>query len=153
MWIYYRFLDYKSLISSFFFPRQKWLTKIIPNTWCDKTELIPSILYECLKHYVEKEKCFETVDWDHHIIYKDAAKDIKECYKWITEDRPKIQAEIDRIISGGWSGVDSLIRELQSPTKTYDERYPNLNNLELELENKDTHYLSLIVKHRGYLWT
>lgn len=153
MWLYYRFLDYRSVISSFFFPRQKWLTKIIPNTWCDKTELIPRILYECLKHYVEKEKCFETVDWDHHIAYKDVARDIKECYKWITEDRPKLQAEIDRIINDGFEGIDSLMRELQSPTKTYDERYPNLTNLELELENKDTYYLTLIVKHRGYLWT
>ena len=47
--------DLKYQIGAWFKPRQKWLTKTIPNTWCDKTSLIPHLLFTCLVNYVEDE--------------------------------------------------------------------------------------------------
>lgn len=143
--------DLRNKIKSFLFPQQRWLKKVIPNAWCDKTELIPTVLYECLKHYVEKEDCFNAVDWEYSQTYRDVAKDIKDCYKWITVNRPKLVAEIDKIICDAYNSKS--FENLRNPIGSFNDRYPNLDNKELELETKDTHYLCLIVKHRRYLWT
>ena len=150
---YYRFLDIKRTIRDFFFPRQKWLTKTIPNSWKDKTELIEDLLFECIKHYVESERCFEVIDWNYHETRKETEKFIKECYVWITQDRKKLTDGIQRIIEAGFSDIKNIMEDFQNSEITYEERYPNLSNLEKELEEKDTYFLTGIIKYRRFLWT
>ena len=52
----YFWFDLKYKIKCFFYPKQKWLTDVIPNTFCDKVELIPNLLFACLVDYIEVEK-------------------------------------------------------------------------------------------------
>lgn len=140
----------------FFNPRQKWLLKKIPNTWADKTHLIPEILYECIVHFVEGERCFETIRWDSGFDgHKECADFIRDCYDWIKVRRPELKKRIDNIISAGFSKEEllDLIATLNSNKRTYEEMYPGLNDLENELYEKDTYYLTGIVKYRNYLWT
>ena len=103
MWLYYRFLDYRRVISSFFFPRQKWLTKIIPNTWCDKVSLIPHLLFTCLVHYVEDENGLQDeIDWSTDLEkgytsqeYVDSVKatdsELRSVYNYIKTERPQLE--------------------------------------------------------------
>jgi hypothetical protein len=150
---YFYFRELKNKISNLFFPKQKWLTKTIPRSWKDKPELIRDFLYLCLQHYVEEEKCFEFIVWDNNDTHKEVAAFIKECYKWIVEDRPKLVKEIDDIITNGSEkNWEDFMERLKNAKKTYEETYPNLDNLEKELDEKDTYFLSGIIKNRGYLW-
>ena len=64
----YFWMDLKYQIKSWFNPSQKWLTKDIPNTWCDKVTLIPHLLFSCLVHFVEEEKGLQDeYDWSDDI--------------------------------------------------------------------------------------
>lgn len=54
-------------------------------TWCDKTELIPHLVFESLCQFVENEKPFENVCWDHYNDYKKVKKIIKDNYRWWNE--------------------------------------------------------------------
>jgi len=134
----------KSDICAFFNPRQKWLTKVISNHWQDKDYLIPACLFECLVNYVEDENGFAHIDQDWtdeikfvHQEYVDRVqgndRKVLELYKYIKEERPKLQKEVDEALY-----------------KPYDGSYLELEN---EFYEKDTLALVEIVKLRGYLWT
>lgn len=59
-----------------------YLIDVIPSDWCDKVEMIKRILFAMIIDFVEKEKCFETVDysWDEEHIK--LAKEIKRLYRY-----------------------------------------------------------------------
>ena len=91
----------RNSISSFFRPRQKWLTKVIPNTWCDKTELIPLLLFTILIDFVEGEKGTDqlNVDWSEDLAagyvtqeYVDNINliygEIQAAYEYVKNERP-----------------------------------------------------------------
>lgn len=136
-------------------PKQAWLITDIYYDWCDKPELIEEVLYRCIVNYVEDENCFGVIDWSHHQTYKEAAAFIKDCYDWIKIRRPKLQKQIQEIIANGFSELElqDFLTTLNNNKKTYDEQYPGLKELEAELYNKDTEYLTNIIKYRSYLWT
>jgi hypothetical protein len=139
---------FKWKIHDLIWPKQKWLN--IPRSWCDKTWLIPHVMFESIIHLVEKEREHQWADCtEEHPNWKEAGDFIKECYQFAKEERPKSAAEIDRIISHGAEGW--TLNRLQ--TMSYDEIYPNLTKLEEELEEKESKYLHGIVKYRQYLWT
>ena len=45
-------------------PRQKWLIKKIPNSWCDKTGLIPIVNFAMVIDFVEGEDALNVTDWE-----------------------------------------------------------------------------------------
>ena len=61
-------------VKCFFKPKQEWLTDVIPDTHCDKVELIPRLLFKCLEHYVEVER---KVEWVHDLGY-DWAEEVEQ---------------------------------------------------------------------------
>jgi hypothetical protein len=150
-------------ISSRLRPRNKWLTKKLPRTWCDKVELIPIVLYEMVIHFVEDEKCFERLE------YRDIPEEekmIKEIYDWAKTGRkafiekidnsypPLEETEFVRIETGEVDGRGRPYYELKSKSKkSYEELYGELNKLEAEFTSIDNKYLSWIVLNRERLWT
>lgn len=135
-------------------PRQKWLLRGVSRGYWDKVDLIPTVLFNCIIHFVEDEKCFETVDWNWNLAHRKVAKNIRECYKYAKEERPKLEAEISQIIQAPPLPFenDDLNKWLNDP-RSYDEIYPNLTNLEKELKEKDSLYLKKIIEYREFLWT
>lgn len=145
-------------VKNFFLPQQAWLVKGLYHNWCDKPELIQELLYRCIVNYVEEEKCFESIEWNHGDTYKECAAFITDCYDWIKVRRPKLVDQIDKIISNSSNSAafNEWVEkggEYPQDKRSYDEIYPNLTNLENELRETDLKYLTGIVKWREYLWT
>ena len=162
MHLSYRFREFADSIKAFLNPRQKWLTKKIPNTWCDKVELIPLCLFEMIKHFVEDE--IDSVPWslDEDVEkgyctreYSDkmvaAENKIREIYNYYTVVRPDLYKQLD----GSFPDLGANFMDSWNSINIdlYKTMYSELNRLEELIEKKDTEYLLDIIKLRGYLWT
>ena len=129
-------------IKRFFFPRQRWLTKQIPNDWCDKRTLIVDILYMMVVHYIDGEKALENIvldDTTEHLAFQQG---LLECYKWIKFGRVELVAAIDK----------ELTRASELKIRDYTEKYGELQKLETQLSELDTSYCNWIVDNREFLW-
>jgi hypothetical protein len=135
--------DYWDNICYFFNPRQKWLTKQIPNSWCDKVTLIRDVNFAMIVDFIEGEKCFERTDYEGssegHIKF---ARELMECYLYIKTRRPML----DKMYWDSFPDDDKY-------TGDYLVDYAETNRLEKEMEEQDTKWLTWIVTNRGYLWT
>lgn len=160
-------------VKCFFKPKQEWLTDVIPDTYCDKVELIPRVLFECLVHFVEVELKSDHVadleyDWAEDVkmgyITQEYAddqikrqKDLLKAYKWITEGRLKIEEEIEQ----SYPSVDTDSMLIKREDGHYDMNVPDdvkecydvINKLEATKIKKDTEAMRIIVKHHQTLWT
>ena len=149
-------------IKCFFNPRQKWLTKKIPNHWCDKVELIRIVLFESLVHYVDGEKCFEVLAWEEEdfkgvsLNWKTLLNEKQErkakilkCYDYITKQRPQLSADLSKAFPE--FDIDDLFRIHISPN--YLESYGEAIRIEELIEKLDNETLSTILELRERLWT
>lgn len=145
--------------TSLFNPKQKWLTRVIPNTWCDKSELIPQILFECLIHFVEKEEGLKQldIDWDKEIKngylskeYVDSVigvyTDLKKAYEYVKNERPFLQKQHEE--SYPPYPLPNHMKGLK-----YEELYGEQDRLEKLIEEKDQWAMHTIVTHVDYMWT
>ena len=127
-------------VTTRFAPKQKWLAKILPRTWCDKTTLIPMLNFECVKHFVEKEECFERINYDSDPDHQKFAVELKACYKFITKDLP----QLERLRDGSYP---------KTHTGDYEKDYEMLNLYEKEINEQTTKWLTWIVVNRDFFWT
>ena len=169
--------DLKYKIEAFFNPRQKWLTKTIPNTWCDKVTLVPHLLFSCLTHYVEDEKGLQDhIDWTEDLekgyisqeyvdSVKSTDKELREVYNYIKTERPELEKQHQNSYPTRRStGVDDLFVETEDGNITmrscedlygmpYKEAYAETHRLEALIEEKDMWAMQTIVKHYQKMWT
>ena len=170
--------DLKYQIGAWFKPRQKWLTKTIPNTWCDKTSLIPHLLFTCLVNYVEDENGLQDeVDWDDDLAkgyvsqeYVDSRKqiygDLREVYNYIKTERPQLEKQHHDSypVRKEQDKVKDLFVEAEDGNFTmrsceelygmsYQEAYAEVNRLEKLVEEKDMWAMNTIIKYHQYMWT
>ena len=171
--------DLKYKIKAWFNPRQKWLTKTIPNTWCDKTTLIPHLLFTCLLHYVEDEEGLQDhIDWSEDLAkghvsqeYVDSVKntddELRAVYNYIKTERPDLEKQHEhsyptRTRTG--NGIDDLFVKTADGHSTmrsceemygmsYEEAYAETHRLEALIEEKDMWAMQTIIKHYQKLWT
>ena len=169
----YFWKDIKTIISCFFFPRQRWLTRKIPNHWCDKVELIKLVLFECLIDYVEGEKCFEVLSWDSkdyeewgvegEYISKEKEKlkkTITDAYNYIKVERPQLEKDYeasfpDSIVPAFYTKNGKTIWASceQQFGMSFEDAYGNNMTIEKKIEELDQKYLHDIVEIRQTLWT
>jgi len=124
---------FKTWLHDLLFPKQKWLTKKIPRNWCDKTELIPTVLFTMVVDFVEKEKAFDSVvDWDSDEHHKKFFEEISAVYYYITVARPEMEKNINHF--------DDL------------RQYGTSGALELKMDELDTKHCLTIVKNRRMMW-
>lgn len=123
-------------------PRQKWLKKQIPDSWCDKVTLVRDLNFAMVVHFIEGEKCFEYTDYsnsgENHAKF---ARELMECYLYIKTRRPELEKQF-------WDSYPSD----DEYTGDYYKDYAETNRLEKELEEQDTKWLTWIVTNRGFLW-
>ncbi len=133
----------KRWVSNTIRPRQKWLTKQIPNSWADKVWLIPELNFAMVVDFVDGEKCFDSTDYEGsgpaHAIF---AKELKDCYDYIKVRRPKLQEEFE----------NSYPNE-ETATGVFSVDYAENTRLESLIDTEDTKYLVWIVTNRNYFWT
>lgn len=168
--------DVRYRISAFFNPRQKWLTKTIPNTWCDKVSLIPHLLFTCLIHYVEKEEGLsDNYDYAEDLEkgyvsqqYVDSVletdRELREVYNYIKVERPQLEEQHENSYPTPTSkATDFFVKgadghyTMRSCEELYGfpykEAYAETHRLEALLEEKDAWAMNTIVKHYQKMWT
>lgn len=141
----------KTKISIFFRPRQRWLTKQIPNTWIDKDTIFEIVILESIKHYVEHEKCFENLNCDNPPEQAQFLKEVRENYQLITETLPKLEKELE----AEWPNVPHIDINTINSRKPgdYEKTYGKINKLEREITNLKTKVLIWAVTNREGMWT
>ena len=104
--------------------KQKWLTDQLSGGWLDKDAIIETVLFECLRHFVEEEKGLV--------------------------DPAELSAEIER----GFLSVDAVeaLQERYDDLSSAYECITGKYNLWQPLEGKDN-ALAKIWKHRKAMWT
>jgi hypothetical protein len=169
-------------IRSFFIPQQRWLTKIIPRTYCDKVELVPRVLFAILIDFVEKEKGLSQldVDWSKELedghISQDYIDDInrtygelRDAYNYIKHERDALLAAQDDSYPKTLPGVHGIFEEPTIDEKgnksslmqscetlygmSYAEAYAETIRLETLIQQRDQDAMMIIVRNVGMLWT
>ena len=151
-------------IKYFFNPRQKWLTKKIPNHWCDKDELIRIVIFECLVDFVDGEKCFEVICWGENeedlkhygenwqqVVQEKQEEKTKiiKCYNYITKQRSQLAIELDKAYPEFNIDDPFNIQQKQSYLETYGE----VNRIKALIKKLDNETLLTILELRERLWT
>jgi hypothetical protein len=168
--------DIKYSICAYFNPRQKWLTKTIPNRWCDKTSLIPHLLFTCLVHYVEEEKGLQD-DYDYSEDlkagfvsqeYVDSVlttdRELREVYNYIKTERPGLELHLEvsyptpkepntEFFTQGDDGHYTMKSCEELYGMSYAKAYAKVRSIETKLEKKDAWAMKTIIKHYQKMWT
>ena len=154
--------DLYDTVRCWFKPCQKWLTKEIPNTWCDKTELIPRLLFTCLINFVEEEKGLDQlgISWESDLkagyVTQAYVDDhtyryglLKKVYDYVKYERDFLKNLMNA------SYPDHLPEFLGGPVdnRPYEVKYAETNRLEKLIEDKDQWAMKSIVEQVGILWT
>lgn len=142
-------------IRNWFNPRQKWLTKKIPNHWIDKDTLWEICILEGIKHYVEGEDAlnnFETSQRDPE--YPDHQKkfdrEVSKMYEEITVALPKLEKQLE----WAWKKVPHWnLEDINTRKIDYDATYGETDRLEKEIADLKTKVMIWAVKNRGSIWT
>lgn len=142
------------------FPRQRWLTKQIPRTWCDKTGLIPLVLYSAVIHLVEAEgeDCFTVTDWPGSGL-AEQEKQLREVYAWAKVGRAAFQARIEAAhpplssLGDDSTSLADWLANINREDPARDAAYKEVWRLEAEMEAIDTKHLTTIISLRQCLWT
>jgi len=168
--------DFRYKLEAFFNPRQKWLTKTIPNTWCDKVTLIPHLLFTCLTHYVEDEKGLQDhIDWTEDLEkgyvsqqYVDSVletdRELRAVYNYIKTERSQLEEQHENSYPTPKDPNSDFLVQKEDGRYiaksceelyglTFKEAYAETHRLETLLEEKDMWAMNTIIKHYQKMWT
>lgn len=129
------------------FSKQKWLFKYIPSTKTENEDLIRSVLFGTLVHFVDDQKGFDNVLWTEDEGHKEVHKKLLDAYMWVKEKRSLLVDKIQQM-------------RVSLPCVNENDmlwKYVNENNiseiilLEKKLERMDKDYLKDIIEYSDYL--
>lgn len=124
--------------------------------------------FQLLKDFVEKEKPFDHIDWDHDEDHKNAASEIKALYQWWTVDYPARSSLVDQVGRSerpkgldDWStspdgGASYGPKEARLSEITYPKYHAALRlqwDREADWEREEEENLCRLAKIRRFLWT
>ena len=131
-------------------PRQKWLTKKIPNHWIDKDYLWELVILEGIKHYVEGERVFEVLSNDNPPEQAQFLKEVRQRYNEITMALPSLEKQME----DAWKKVPKWdIKDINTRKVDYDATYGDLDRLEKKIFDLKTEIMEWAVKNREKIWT
>jgi len=142
-------------IRNWFSPRQKWLTKKIPNRWTDKDVLWEICILEGIKHYVEDEdalKDFEISQKDPE--YPDHQKKFDREVQWAYDETTIRLPFLEKKLEWAWKKVPHWnLEDINTRKIDYDATYGETDRLEKEIADLKTKVMIWAVKNRGSIWT
>ncbi len=162
MYISYEIKNLWYGIRNFFNPRQRWLTKQIPNSWVDKDWLWELCILEGIKHYVEKDdglgdseiwRCYyvrNQADPEYPQHQKDFDKEMYQMYDLITIRLPELEEQLEE----AWSKVPKRdITKLPLPPIDYEATYGEVDRIEKEITDLKTKIMVWAITNREKIWT
>lgn len=149
----YSIKDRYYAIRDWFFPRHRWLTKRIPNGWCDKDTIIEICLFESVKHFIEPEgeNACGILCCDGPENQKRFMEELKTMYRFITVVIPDLEKKLE----SAWDKVphetlDNINKEMSDVE--YEAIYGEVNRLEKEIEDLKDLVCEWVVKNRKNMW-
>lgn len=149
-------------VSCRLFPRQKWLTSMIPRTFCDVDFLIEEANFECLIHYWEYDDGKEMMQYAGS-MYDNPSSFIEDGMTMEEIEAKKIEAkEMYHTIWAAYEWAshrhyifDQLTDKLVKAhaNEKWREVADEFHKKEQEFIDNDTKHLMTIVKYRKYLWS
>jgi len=140
----YFWRDFYRDIRDFFWPRNKWLTDRIPNSWRDKDWLIEETLSAAIIHFVDEEKGFEETVWDDTPEKLDTYHKLNSAYHWFKWQRKSLEEKEGRDFEASLLEKHSSFQEFRADLY-YD--------FAAKKEILDNLHLKNIIKYRKHLWT
>lgn len=142
------------------FPKQKWLTKLVPRTFCDVDTLIEDIVFACLVNFWENDNGEPSFRFQYE-MYDDPEEYVGLTAEEAAKIRATNKALYDEVSEAyAWAKVREHIRKkteemLVAAYKTdkWSEVSKFYNEEEAAFIENDTRYLTTIIKYRQYLWT
>lgn len=122
--------------------------------WYDSDEQILQANFLILKNFVEKERPFDIIDFDHDEEHKKIGEEILNLYTWWKVERMQERKDLQ----DAWAKRDCSYHFRPSKTGFQEMVWTGDDNSDLlkreeELNNKDTEMLVRLVKIRRNLWT
>jgi len=150
---------YYSQISSRIWPRQRWLTKIIPREYRDKDTLIELVLFKCLSDYVEveigKNELFNPDRWsDWDFVSKEQLqfeKELKKYYLLLTVELPRL----NHIANIEWNKIPHFnLKDLNNRKDgDYERIYGAVDKAEEDIMILKDLICLWVVNNRKSMWT
>lgn len=135
------FYDFVWYVYRLFKPCNQRIRKVIPREWCDLTELTLMLNFEIIKSFVEQE--MSEIEWNSDEGHRAASDWLTASYKYITEDRKKLQDELE----DAYSKVDYRSK------CSYEEKYADVLRLENSIDEQDKSVIIGLANYRKYLWS
>jgi hypothetical protein len=121
-------------------PRKEMRDSIFPSDWSDLTESITKFHAEAVIEFVDREKCFETVDYSSDEIHKKFQTELLEMHEYAKTKRPELLEQLDK----AYERVDT--------TKPYHEAYKEVHEIENEIKIRDTKLCHWVIDNRDFFW-
>lgn len=121
-------------------PRKEMIAAIYPRDYVDIKDIITNTCFQAVIEYIERKKAFEHIDWSEHNSKEKA--ELFEAYEYITIGRKKLQKSADEF----WETFQ------RDSSKSPEEQYKTLNEIESQIEAFDTKYCKWVVENRSLLW-
>ena len=130
-------------------------TKLARGDWYDTDTRLLHAMMNALIDFVEKEKPFETHDYDFDKRHRKIKKDIEEIYNW-WKSYPSLEKEIDDKLTE-WNDLITMTvvdgKVVFESRKGENKVLLELHNLEETLVKQETNMMVKLVKIRSSLWT
>lgn len=145
---YYRISRYYWKLRSIFIPQQKWLRKVIPREYMDKTGLLWPVMKSFIIHFVNEdgEDCFNRVHSGEEF-----ENQLRQYYEDINVNIPALEKRI----SEEWDKIDLPKGDINEyvTEMTYQERYGKIDELEKQLDDWQKKIMHFIIEFSSYFWT
>lgn len=146
-------------IRNFLFKRFDLIrTGLTKTDWHDKDQLILYGMMNLLKDYVEKEECFQTINWESDPEHLNAAREIRVIYEWwktyenrLKEIDDQLDVWHDQFQQRSGEGLEKINNPIKS--KMEDIEFEKLHLMEELLEAEEQEMLIRLIKIRKFLWT
>ena len=116
--------------------------KLFPIRWNDLAETIVQFHLETIIEFVDREKCFEIIDYTSDDQHKEFAAGLKECHYYATITRPSLLSKLDK-------AYESILTDSNLP---YAEMYKDAISIEKEIEEYDEKVCEWVIKNRKMFW-
>lgn len=121
-------------------PRKEMRDAIFPSEWNDLTESIIKFHTEAVIEFVDREKCFETINYSSDEIHKKFETELREMHEYAKTKRPELQSQLDK----AYERVDV--------SKPYYEAYKEVHEIETEITIRDTKLCHWVIDNKDFFW-
>ena len=121
-------------------PRKEMRNKVFPHRWNDLTESIVTFHLEALIEFVDREKCFDNIEYNSDNHHREFAKGLKECYDYAKITRPSLKLKLEEAYKDVPFEGDFLVV------------YKEVNKITTDMKEYDTKVCEWVIKNRDYFW-